>query len=282
MRSSLFSNRCAIYPWTYTLLSLSLWFTPCQSKWLCDEVAEVDGHELETPKPDHHAAWNLWNKVSHLGKLPMSLYFIIVIIMDYTWYFIIIIIMAYPLLSIRGSGEARIVPSRLGRATCRPHHHASPPKRRHDQHHHHRLSATTRSLPRVDQLDPLVGGPLGIRFGVVSEPASRSGDRYFVESREPSSVARIPWPHHHPLYYRTGCLSVGVCLHSASTTLRQPALWWSVPVLVHTRSGHWPSRVIPQRRGKPCRQPRTRASHKYVDLKLLDQDDTPSLRWGSS
>ena len=47
------------------------------------------------------------------------------------------------LLSIKGPGGARVVPTRM-RAPRRPHHHAFPPKKRRGQHYH-RPSASPRS-----------------------------------------------------------------------------------------------------------------------------------------
>jgi len=51
------------------------------------------------------------------------------------------------LLSIKGPGGARVMPTRT-KAPRWPRHHASPPKRRRGQHHT-RPTAAARSLPRV-------------------------------------------------------------------------------------------------------------------------------------
>jgi len=53
------------------------------------------------------------------------------------------------LLSVKGLGGARIMPTR-SKAPRRPHHHASPPKRRRDQHRC-RPTAAARSWPHAGQ-----------------------------------------------------------------------------------------------------------------------------------
>jgi len=95
-------------------------------------------------------------------------------------------------LSVRGLDGASIVPSRSGRATRRPHHNSSLPKRRRDQHHHSCLTTTTWSPPLADRPSDLVEGPLGLRSGVVSKPASRGDDRYTVASSELNSRMTSP------------------------------------------------------------------------------------------
>ena len=82
------------------------------------------------------------------------------------------------LLSVRGSGGARVIPTR-SKAPCRPHHHASPPKRRRDQHRH-RPTAVARSPPRAEPTNLTVEGPIALRTRTTVTMANQRSDHQIV------------------------------------------------------------------------------------------------------
>ena len=91
------------------------------------------------------------------------------------------------LLSIKGPGEARVMPTR-SKALRWPHHHASPPKRRCGQHRH-RPTTTARSSPRA--VRAMVEEPTAPHAKAKVMTARRQDDRATASG---GSVPRAPSP----------------------------------------------------------------------------------------
>jgi len=89
------------------------------------------------------------------------------------------------LLSIKGSGGARVAPARW-RALRRPRHHASPPNKWHGQHHHR---PSTSSRPAVRARQEVTQEPTAPRAGTVGITAQRHEDRTTTGDDAPRALS---------------------------------------------------------------------------------------------
>jgi hypothetical protein len=118
------------------------------------------------------------------------------------------------LLSVKGPGGARVMPTR-SKAPRRPHHHASPPKRRRDQHRHC-PTAITRSSPRARQT--MVEGLTAPRIEAADMMASqRSGRTIAPKDRLPHAPSPPSALLPHVLFTTRRMLPYG--LDNAATSL---------------------------------------------------------------
>ena len=119
------------------------------------------------------------------------------------------------LLSIKGPGGVRVVPTRL-RAPRRPRHHASPPKKRRGQHRH-RPSASSR--PTVCARQEVAQEPIAPRAETAGTTAQSHEDRTTTGGDAPRTLSPTARLLPHGLFAPRRALPFGLDNAAASLTM---------------------------------------------------------------